>query len=274
MPPKKKKKKKRARGQGAGRGTAAAPVAVEKPDPNERRRERLEARRQEKAKAMAAQRRAEVRNRAIRFVMFVGFALFVVWFFFLRVQLPSSIEGNEIEDFSAFAAESRNNQLHTEEDIAYDSDPPVSGPHSQSSEPCGVHGTQLADEKMVHTLEHAAVGILYQPDLDPEEIKDIEALVKSFDSKVFSGPYADMETPVTLVAWAHLMRLDGYDESAVREFIDVFRNGGVAPEKQQECDNIQDQPFEPGANATETIAPPTPGPTNAPSPKPKKTKGN
>lgn len=218
---------------------------------------------------MAAQRRANVRSRVVRFVMIVGFILFVVWFFFLRVQLPNSIEGNEIEDFSIFAAESRNNQLHIEEDIEYDSAPPVSGPHSQSSEPCGVHGAQLADEKMVHTLEHGTVGILYEPDLDPAEIKEIEALVKSFDSHVFSGPYADMETPVTVIAWAHLMRLDGYDDSAVREFIDVFRRKGDAPEKQQECDNIQDEPFErqEGASATPTIPPPTPAPTKAPSPK-------
>lgn len=267
MPPKKKKKKKRGRGQGTGRAPAAAPAAVEKVDPNERRRERLEARRETKAKAMAAQKRADARNRVVRFVLIVGFLLFAVWFFFLRVQLPGSIEGNEIEDYSLFSAESRNNQLHTEEDIAYDSSPPVSGRHSLSPENCGVHGEPLADESMVHTLEHGAVGILYRPDLDGAEIKDIEALVKSFDSHVFSAPYADMETPVTVVAWAHLMRLDGYDESAIQEFVDVFRRDGDAPETQQDCNNSANQPFEPGAAATETIAPPTPGATKGPSPK-------
>lgn len=264
MPPKKKKRKKRGRGQGVGRAAATPAAAAERPDPNEKRRERLEARREAKAKAMAAQRRAALRARAVRYVVITGVVLFAIWFFFLRVQLPNSIEGNDIEDFRLYSAESRANQLHTGAADSYESTPPVSGAHSLQPAPCGVLGTQIPDENMIHTLEHGGVGILYRPNLEPDEIKKMEAVVGDYESHVFSAPYAGMETPVTVVAWAHLMRLDGYDETAVREFIDVFRAGGDAPEAQQDCNNTEDEPFDPAAA--------TPSPTASPAPSPSPSK--
>ena len=217
---------------------------------------------------MAAQRRANVRARITRFVIIIGALLFAFWFFFLRVQLPNSIGGYEIEDFRLYSAESRNNQLHTDADVSYASSPPVSGEHSLQPNPCGVLASQPRDENMVHTLEHGAVGILYSPELDPEEIKQIEALVSDFPSHTFSAPYQPMDTPVTVVAWAHLMRTDGYDEDAMREFIDVFRQNADAPETQQDCDNTEEEPFDPSA-ATPTPTP-TGSPARAPSPKPTK----
>lgn len=269
MPPKKKKRKPRARAKGGAGGAAAAPAPVERSDPQEKRRERLEARREAKAKAMAAQRRANVRARITRFVLVIGFLLFAFWFFFLRVQLPNSIGGYDIEDFRLFSAESRNNQLHTDADISYASSPPVSGEHSLQPNPCGLLATQPRDENMVHTLEHGAVGILYSPEVPLEEIKQIEALVSDFPSHTFSGPYQPMDTPVTMVAWGHLMRMDGYDEDAMREFIDVFREDADAPE-QQDCDNTEDDAFDPDAAATPTAPAATINPTTAPSPKPTK----
>ncbi len=215
---------------------------------------------------MAAQRRADVRARIVRLIVIVGAVMFAIWFFFLRVQLPNSIEGNEIEDFRLFSSESRNNQLHTASDVSYESSPPVSGEHSLESARCGIHGTQIPDENMVHTLEHGAVGILYRPGLDPAVIKEIEALAGDYETHTFSAPYAPMDTPVTVVAWAHLMRLDSFDETAVGEFIEVFRQGGDAPEE-QDCDNTDDQPFDP-ATATPTSTAP---PVQTPRPSPTKT---
>jgi hypothetical protein len=121
----------------------------------------------------------------------------------------------------------------------------------------------MLKEDYVHTLEHGAVGILYQPDLEPDQIELIEEIVNDYESHMFSMPYPELEDPVVVVAWAHLMRLDGADEEAIREFADVFRQGGDAPEQQQECPNTQDDPFD--ASPTPT---PTPSRRGEPTPEP------
>jgi hypothetical protein len=264
MPPKKKKRAK-GRGRAQGGGRAAAAPNVERVDPNEKRRERLEVKRQERERAAIAQRRRRQRERLVRWVMIAAVTVGLVWFFFLRNALPDAIAGYEIEDYDTFVQESRSQQLHVEGEVTYESNPPVSGEHNAVPGPCGVFATQTPEEDWVHTLEHGAVGILYQPDLERDQIDQIEAIVRDYESHIFSMPYAELEDPVVVVAWAHLMRLNGVDEEATREFIDVFRQGGDAPEE-ADCPRTQNDEFDPNATPTGT-----PSVEPEPSPEPTKT---
>jgi hypothetical protein len=257
MPPKKKKRAKgRGRGQAASRAVAAPDA--QRPDPNEKRRERLDAKREARERAAIAQRRRRSRERFVRWIMIAAVTVFLVWFFFLRTALPNAIAGHEIEDYKTFAAESRANQLHVEGEVTYESNPPVSGQHNAIPGACGVYSQPMPEEDFVHTLEHGAVGLLYQPDLDEEQIKQIEAIVKDQESHMFSMPYPQLEDPIVVTAWAHLMRLDDVDEAAITEFIDVFRQAGDAPES-AECPLTQDDTFEDR---------PTPSPSRSGQPEP------
>ncbi len=224
-------------------------------DPNEARRQRIEKRRQAKAEAMAARRRRQVRERIVRWVVIAGIVAFGLWFLFLRGQAPDEIAGHEVQHFSLSGAGE-----HTETAVTYDTNPPVSGPHASRPGSCGTYASDIPDENEVHILEHGAVGILFQPVLDRDTIAEIEELVRSYDSHVFSAPDIDMKNPITVTAWGHMMRLDDYTPSAVRAFIDEFREGGDAPEAYQEC---------PLANRDSAASPPpTPVPTEEASPAP------
>lgn len=210
-------------------------------DPNEKRRERLEAKRAAKAAAQEARRKKEQRERLIRRIAMVALFGVLVWFLFLRGATPDEINGNPITEFSTAGA----NQ-HTGTQVPYEDIPPVSGQHSGQAAGCGVFGQPIPNENMVHTLEHGAVGLLYQPDLELEQIRQLESIVGEYDEQVFSMPFTGgMQSPITIAAWGHTMELERVEEASITEFIDFFRGGGDAPEANQACDYQDPQPFQP-----------------------------
>lgn len=227
-------------------------------DAEARRRERLEARRQAKAEAIAARQRKERRDKIIRRSLGLIALVGIVWFFFLRNVTPNEINGHEVLDFSTAGA-----GQHQPPPISYETSPPVAGPHS-SAVPCGIYAEQIPDENQVHNLEHGAIGVQYQPDVPVRQIRRIEALARSYDSHVFAGPYEDMDSNITLTAWGHMVRLDTFEEEAIRAFIDEFAQNGDAPEASQDCPNEADERFRPEPGPSPGASPPaspTPSPT-------------
>lgn len=210
-------------------------------DPNQRKRERIEARRQAKAEALERRRKAERRERIVRRLGILALALFALWFFFIRGGVPDEIRGHRIEHYSTSAG----NPTHVDTPVQYDMSPPVSGQHAATPAQCGTYGAALPNENLVHSLEHGAVAVLYEPTVAQEEVRQIEELVASYDSHTISAPYeGEMETPIAVAAWANVMRLDTFEEEAVTDFVDAFRAGGQAPEAFQDCPNESDEDFE------------------------------
>lgn len=226
-------------------------------DPNEKRRERLEAKRAAKAEALAAKQKRERRERLTRRIAMLTLLGAGVWFLFIRPAAPNEINGHPINDFATAGA----NQ-HTTAPVSYQNSPPVSGEHAPSAGACGVFGQPMPNETMVHNLEHGAVGLLYKPDTDPADIKTLESIVGDYEHSVFSMPYQGaMESPITIVAWAHTMELDSAEEDSIEEFIDEFRRGGSAPEATSapECQHQDPEPFQPAGAEGEIDATPSPG---------------
>ncbi len=111
----------------------------------------------------------------------------------------------------------------------YNSNPPSSGPHYAEPAPWGVKTDQLPDEQLVHNLEHGGIWIAYQPEkVDQATIDNLTNLAKRYKSKVILEPRKENDTPISLVSWTHVLKLDHYDEQQIKDFI--ARNKNKAPE--------------------------------------------
>ena len=122
--------------------------------------------------------------------------------------------------------------------VAYNRFPPVGGPHDGTWANCNgiVYDTAVRSENMVHTLEHGAVWITYNPDtITPDDLATLKALV---DGQPFTTltPYPGLDSTISLQAWAHQLKVDSASDERVKQFITALRqNRWVYPETGATC---------------------------------------
>lgn len=113
---------------------------------------------------------------------------------------------------------------------AYNSDPPTSGAHiSDGVAGAGIHEKQVADELLVHSLEHGAVIVSYKTDLPKNQIEKIKNAFNAASGKKIMVPRKNLDTPVALTSWNYLLKLNTIDEKQIQTFIET--NNDRAPEK-------------------------------------------
>lgn len=141
----------------------------------------------------------------------------------------AAIEGIEIYD------ERELDPIHLEGSISYDVLPPVGGPHNDQWQDCTgvVYDAQIANEYAVHSLEHGAVWITYDPSLPDSAVAALADRVAGAD-KVFMSPFPGLNAPISLQAWGFQLVVDRADDPRIDEFVRVLRDvagpeAGVAP---------------------------------------------
>lgn len=124
-----------------------------------------------------------------------------------------------------------------EEHAPYNSVPATSGWHlAQPLAPArwGIHDTPLADEVLLHNLEHGYVNVHYNcPDGCEELVTQLSEIVdKTTDrgGKIIMSPYSGMDTAIALTAWTFLDQFDVFDEERVSAFIVSHESSPNAPE--------------------------------------------
>src|SRR5918912_1365084 len=139
-----------------------------------------------------------------------------------RQQAASTPEGVE-----SFAIPSRN---HVEGTVSYPQTPPVGGPHNPVWQNCGFYSSPVRNENAVHSLEHGAVWITYQPDLPSDQVETLKNLAKD-NSYVLVSPYPDSPSPVVGTAWGKQLQLDSANDPRLEQFVNAYREGPQAPER-------------------------------------------
>ncbi len=123
---------------------------------------------------------------------------------------------------------------HVEGTVDYPQYPPVGGDHNAVWLNCGVYTTQVPAENAVHSLEHGAVWITHDPDLDPGRVALLHGLYSAGDYVIIS-PAPDLPAPVVLSAWGKQLAVDGPEDTRVVEFLRVYERGPQTPEPGAPC---------------------------------------
>lgn len=115
-------------------------------------------------------------------------------------------------------------QNHVTGKVKYQTSPPVGGNHNGSWENCqgDVYAKQIPNEHAVHSLEHGAVWVTYDPNLPQAQKDALAAKVKGKDYMLMS-PYPGLDKPISLQAWGFQLKVDNASDKRIDEFISQFR---------------------------------------------------
>jgi hypothetical protein len=123
--------------------------------------------------------------------------------------------------------------------VEYAESPPIGGEHDLQWADCTgtVYDVDIRHENAVHSLEHGAVWITYDPDaLSEDEIATLADLAD--ESGRMLSPYEGLDSPVSLQSWGHQLKVDSVDDPRVEQFADFLtRNPDEHPEVGATCEN-------------------------------------
>ncbi|WP_198667603.1 DUF3105 domain-containing protein [Glycomyces dulcitolivorans] len=174
----------------------------------------------------------------------IGAAVFVVWD---RSQPPEGVTDfyGDYANYSEVSAALSDGDI-TEEDLdnpwvvqqnhidadedttndtpVYDVTPPAGGNHLGQWQTCtgSVYAAAILDGNAVHSLEHGAVWLTYDPALvDGDGISDLSEKITGRDYTLMS-PYPGLGTAVSLQAWGVQYQTDDLNDPKIDEFLDYY----------------------------------------------------
>lgn len=108
--------------------------------------------------------------------------------------------------------------------LKYTVTPPVAGEHNNNWMNCegNVYDAPIANEHAVHSLEHGAVWVTYQPNLPKDQVAKLVERVEGTE-KLFLSPYEGLDAPVSLQAWGYQLKVQSATDERIDEFIKALK---------------------------------------------------
>ncbi|MBX0300657.1 DUF3105 domain-containing protein [Cryobacterium sp. 1639] len=145
-------------------------------------------------------------------------------------------DGTEIDGVETF----ENASMHVETPVDYPQTPPAGGEHHPTWLNCGVYTEPVPSENAVHSLEHGALWVTYDPDLPAAELDTLkEALPSSY---VILSPFDDLPAPIVLSGWNSQLQVESADDERVAAFFEEYWKSNDVPEPGALCTGAYDAP--------------------------------
>lgn len=123
-----------------------------------------------------------------------------------------------------------------DDDVTYEDNglPPAGGVHASIWQNCGIYTEPVESANAAHSMEHGAVWITYQPEMEEEDVEYLQDLVRD-ERFVLLSPFPGLRSPVVLTAWGVQLELDAADDGRIPEFVDRYQQGPQTPELGASC---------------------------------------
>ncbi|SDG21536.1 Protein of unknown function [Sinosporangium album] len=195
-------------------------------------KEKTQARREQLARLRAEQKRKDRRGALLMWGvggLVIAVVVGLVGYYLVVERSASSLDA--VQKFKYLGAD------HTSEKVTYKENPPVGGPHRPPGEwqNCGIYDKPIGNENAVHSLEHGAVWITYQPNLPAAEVDKLRGIVKAQGDYMLLSPYEGLPAKVVASTWGNQLKLDGADDARLPRFIAKYKNGPDTPEPGALC---------------------------------------
>lgn len=122
---------------------------------------------------------------------------------------------------------------HVESAVDYQQSPPAGGDHHPAWLNCGIYEEPVPNHHAVHSLEHGAVWLTYQPDLAEGEVKQLRDLASQ--EFVILSPNEGQEYPIMATAWGRQLGVQKGNDTRIQQFIRDWRQGPQTPEPGAAC---------------------------------------
>ena len=121
--------------------------------------------------------------------------------------------------------------------------PPVFGEHYKVWQNCGIYDQPVDVGNALHSMEHGAVWIAYQPDLAEDQVSALRDLARGHDF-VLMTPYEGLTNDVVLTAWGVQLEIPSMPDDRVEKFIAYYELGPQNPEPGAPCSGALGTPIE------------------------------
>jgi hypothetical protein len=167
-----------------------------------------------------------------------GGALLVAAYVFIprSASYSPGSAGTLIEGVETFA----NSTGHVTGGVTYPQRPPVGGEHNPVWLNCGIYSEPVPSVYGVHSLEHGAVWVTYDPALGPSELDALRMHLPS--TYVILSPFAGLPAPIVLSAWNVQLRVDTADDERIPMFLEEYWRSQFVPEPGALCSGGIDGP--------------------------------
>lgn len=182
-------------------------------------------------------------------------------------EAPTPLRDADKKFDGLVVADSTNAGNHRAGVLTYPQTPPVNGPHNGTWQNCGVYTTEIPKEHAVHSLEHGATWVTYDPvKVSGEDLKTLTDTVGD-DPYHLLSPFPGQSSAVSLQAWGRQLKVDSVKDAAIERFLDTYTQGPQTPERGAVCSGgVSITGSIPSGGAAAPVQPTGAVPTGAPAP--------
>ncbi len=164
----------------------------------------------------------------------------IVAYAILNGRTPAAAESSGTPGQVDVVSTYKVSQGHVTGKVAYAQTPPAGGEHNATWLNCGVYDQPVPNENAVHSLEHGAVWVTYDPSLPSDQVATLRKKIPG--TYMVLSPYSGLPSPVVASAWGKQVLLTGVDDPKLTDFITAYRQGPQTPEPGAACTGGLDAP--------------------------------